>query len=411
MPRPKALVPALRYHISGQSICEISGTTYYLGMADSPESLARYAVLIREYQANGLKVPAHITSQTLAAMVGAFSVAPAKVDQCQEPIRVKHLTEAYRAFVKQRYEGQPTEIHRLGQLCDDVLASDGERLVKEYGPKALQAQRKKWVDEKNKSRAYVNRLTNSVVRMFKWGVAEELVEPEVWQRLKSVEPLREGYTEAYETEGVKPVSIQIVRATAVHLSPVVKAMLRIHTATGMRPSELCNMRPMDIDRTGEVWVYRPPKHKNKSKGKSRAIPLIGDAREAIIDYLNRPADSYCFSPRESMAWFRSQQRANRQTPVQPSQQNRRKATRQKEPGEKYDSHSYRQAIQRAAKTAKVDSWHPYQLRHLAATQVREALGAEAAQALLGHANLSMTLHYAKVQESKAIEAAKAAPKL
>jgi hypothetical protein len=48
-------------------------------------------------------------------MVGAFSVAPEKVDQSKEPIRVKHLTEAYRAFVKERYAGQPIEIHRLGQ--------------------------------------------------------------------------------------------------------------------------------------------------------------------------------------------------------------------------------------------------------------------------------------------------------
>jgi integrase len=411
MPRPKALVPALRFHISGQSICEISGTTYYLGPADSPESLARYAVLIREYQTNGLKVPSYITSQTLAKLTGGFVVPMAQVDKSSEPIRVKHLTASYKAFVEERYAGQKREIHRLGELCEDVRKSDGELLVEEYGPRALQAQRKLWVDEKNKSRAYVNRLTNAVVRMFKWGVAQELVKPEVWQRLQSVEPLREGYTAAYETEGVSPVSIEIVRATAGHLSPVVKAMLRIHTATGMRPSELCNMRPCDIDRSSDVWVYRPPKHKNRSKGKSRAIPIIGDAREAIIDYLNRDPQSHCFSPRESMAWFRSQQRANRQTPVQPSQQNRRKATRQKEPGEKYDSSSYRQAIQRAAKNAKVASWHPYQLRHLAGTLVREALGAEAAQALLGHSHLQMTEHYAKVSEQKAIEAAKAAPKL
>jgi integrase len=51
------------------------------------------------------------------------------------------------------------------------------------------------------------------------------------------------------------------------------------------------------------------------------------------------------------------------------------------------------------------------LRHTAGTIVREQLGPEAAQALLGHSHIQMTEHYAKVSEAKAIEAAKHAPKL
>lgn len=86
MPRPKALVPALRFHVSGQSICEINGTTYYLGKADSPESLARYAVLIRQYQANGLKVPGWITSETLKGLASSLLPSPEKVDQSKDPI-------------------------------------------------------------------------------------------------------------------------------------------------------------------------------------------------------------------------------------------------------------------------------------------------------------------------------------
>ncbi|XZE19702.1 hypothetical protein SH449x_005029 [Pirellulaceae bacterium SH449] len=57
MARPRSLVPALRYHISGQSVCEINGTTYYLGAADSPESIARYAVLIRGAAASASQLP------------------------------------------------------------------------------------------------------------------------------------------------------------------------------------------------------------------------------------------------------------------------------------------------------------------------------------------------------------------
>ncbi len=77
--------------------------------------------------------------------------------------------------------------------------------------------------------------------MYKYAVAEELVGQDVWQRLQSLEPLRAGQTTAKEREPVKPVPIQCVRATAVYLFPVLKAMLRIHIATGIRPSELCRI--------------------------------------------------------------------------------------------------------------------------------------------------------------------------
>ena len=35
-------------------------------------------------------------------------------------------------------------------------------------------------------------------------------------------------------------------------------MVRIQVATGMRPSEVCKMRPCDIDLSREdAWIYRP----------------------------------------------------------------------------------------------------------------------------------------------------------
>ena len=137
--------------------------------------------------------------------------------------------------------------------------------------------------------------------MFRWAVGEELVESSVWERLKAIEPLREGQTEAHENSPVTPVALDDVRATAKELPPVLKAMVRIQIATGMRPNELCTMKPSDIDRSGSEWMYRPLHHKNNRKGKLRAIPILGDAKEALIDYLNRSADAFCFSPAESVA--------------------------------------------------------------------------------------------------------------
>ena len=180
----------------------------------------------------------------------------------------------------------------------------------------------------------------------------------------------------------------------------------------MRPSELCRMRPCDVEqRPDGTWIYRPSSHKTDYRGKDRAIPIVGDLRIVLGPYLDRAPGAYCFSPRESMTWFREQRTANRKTPNGPGRNavgKNRKANPKKQPSEKYTSGSYCQAIKRAAKRAKVEHWFPYQLRHSAATAVREALGVEAAGALLGHARIDMTQHYARLAESRAIEAAKVA---
>jgi integrase len=394
-------MPALQYHISGNAVCKIDGKTYYLGKHGSAECLARYAVLIREYQANDLRVPDGIDLNQLVPTM------PLVENQAAAPITVRHVAAIYEQHAKQIYDATSKDLARISKLCTEIIEHYGDLLIDKFGPRALKEQRERWIAAGN-SRRYCNRLTNGVIRMVKHAVAEELASPDTWQRLRSLEPLRAGQTTAKEREPIKPVPIDQVRATAQFLSPTLKAMLRIHIATGMRPSELCRMRPVDIDRTGDVWMYRPPKHKTASRGKARAIPIVGDAQDALVDYLNRAPDSYCFSPAESMAWLRAKQRSER---AGYGSYRKRKSNPAKQPGDCYDSHSYRQSIQRAAKVAKVDSWTPYQLRHLAGTIVRDALGPEAAQALLGHANIQMTEHYAKVTERKAIEAARHAPKL
>ena len=415
MARPKAEQPSLRYHISGQSIVTIQGRTFYLGKHNSPEALARYGALVVRYQRNGLKLPADFELSSLDPIVSAmlgdmFSMEP--TDQGNHPVMVRHITASFRERAKVRYAESHAELHRMNQVCDALDKHDGDLKASEYGPLALQKQRQRWIDEKL-ARTYCNRLTNIVVRIWKYAVSQELVDETNWRRLKSVEPLRIGQTEAHETDPVKPAVLDDVRKTAEQLSPVLKAMIRIQVQTGMRPGELCKMRPCDIDRSGAEWIYRPAKHKTASKGKTKAVPIMGDARDALTDYMNRDPEAFCFSPRESMAWYRANQRANRTTPLSCGNRpgTNKKANPRKQPGEAFTSCSYRQSIQRAAKRAKVPKWHPYQIRHLAGTVIREALGIEAVQSILGHSTARMSEHYAKQTERAAIAAAKAAPKL
>lgn len=410
MARPKVKAPARRYHLSGQSVVTIDGKDFYLGKHDSPESIARYAVLITTYQQNGFRLPDSLDGDEIKDRAALLLGEPQQHQEAT-PITVAHVTASYREWAKARARtGSRQEYVRAIRLCDELDTHAGQMLADKFGPLALQSQRQRWIDA-GISRRYINKQTNLVIRMFKNAVQKELVNTEVWQRLKALEPLRAGITTAKETEPRQPVALEVVRATAQYLPPIVKAMVRIQVATGMRPSEVCNMRPCDIDRSGPTWMFRPAKHKTAHRGKRKAVPLVGDAREVLEDYMNRHPESYCFSPRETVAWYAAQKRATRKTKVQPSQVNRKKAELERAPRDRYDAVSFNQAIRRACVKAKVPHWTPYQLRHLAGTVVRDALGIEHAQALLGHSDIKMTEGYTNTAEKKAIEAAQHAPKL
>ena len=172
-------------------------------------------------------------------------------------------------------------------------------------------------------------------------------------------------------------------------------MVRFQRLTGARPAEVCLLRPCDVDRSGDVWVYKLPKHKTLHHGKERKVYIGPRAQDILRPYLLRKCDDYCFEPK----WKRS--------------------------GPRYSTDSYRRAIHRAcerrwAKRKKewekqnpseqfkeqLVKWSPNQLRHSAGTAIRAEFGVEHAQAILGHSNLSTTEIYAERSQSRAIEVAR-----
>lgn len=421
MARPESKAPARSYHLSGQSVVRIDNTDWYLGKHDSPESIARYAVLIGIYQANGLRLPDGFAvgqlDEQAARLLGQFVPV---TDQTKLPILVRHVTALYRPHVAGKYKHSIQDRQRCERLCDLLDEKFGGVAAADFGPLKLgelrdvlilQGLRK--ITAKPLSRGYVNRLVRCVIAIFTHAVSKELVPVEKIQQLKTLEPLRYGHAATKENPKVQPANLVHVRATAKYLSPVVKAMLRVQVSTGMRPKELFSMRPMDIDRTGKVWLYAPASHKTISHGKERTIPLVGDAREAILDYLARDPQSYLFSPAEAVAWMRAVATANRKTPA--GYGNRPGTNRvqnpQRSPADQYSAQSYRQAINRAAKKAGVPHWFPYRLRHLTATMVLAALKIGDAQALLGHSSVLTTYRYAQESIEAATRAASSMPKL
>ena len=96
---------------------------------------------------------------------------------------------------------------------------------------------------------------------------------------------------------MEPVDDAIVEATLEYFSsPVVADMLQVQRLTGARPGELCAMRPCEIDRTDDVWVYTPAKHKTQHHGHKRQIAVGPKAQEILLHYLARAPRDFLFSP-------------------------------------------------------------------------------------------------------------------
>jgi len=199
----------------------------------------------------------------------------------------------------------------------------------------------------------------------------------VHQALQTVPGLRRGRADVWESKPVKPVPKGAAEAIRPFVARQVWAMVELQRLSGMRPGEVVSMRTNDIDSTGRVWSYTPGSHKTEHHGRRRTIHLGPRAQAVLRPWLRAEPSACLFSPAEAIAERRLSMRANRKTPVQPSQRSRGKARPSKTPGDSYTVESYRRAIAYGCKRAGVDKWHPHQLRHSAATQLRKELGLDA----------------------------------
>ena len=102
----------------------------------------------------------------------------------------------------------------------------------------------------------------------------------VYHSLRTVEGLKKGRTRATEPEPVLPVENTLVEATLPHLPHVVADMVRFQRLTGCRPGEVCQLRPCDVGRSGDVWEYRPADHKTAYRGRERII-YIGPRAQQV----------------------------------------------------------------------------------------------------------------------------------
>lgn len=449
MARPKNTTPVYKLHSStGLARCWVAGKWVTLGKYGSPESRAAFARVVAELAAVPSLAP---------AIAGPGNASRVTVDE---------LILAFLAHAERHYrgpDGEPTdEVREIKRSVLHLHRLYGATPAVEFGPRALAAVREAMVGA-GWCRTLVNRRMDRIKRAFKWATSQELIPVTTYEALRTLTGLQKGRTAARESDPVKPVAVSHVTATLPHLTPHLRAMAELQLLTGMRPGEAAALRVEEIDRTGDVWLFRPAEHKTAHRGQERVIAIGPKARAVLVGFLRRAgeppagfdhielndpdhsdarrvmADAYeeagrvrdaellrdigravarvagcvvdpralVFCPAEAQAERFRALRAARKSKVPPSQMNRRKAAPERKPGEEYTVAAFGYAVRKAAERAGVPHWHPNQLRHTFATQVRALHGLEAAQVLLGHARADVTQVYSERNLALAVRVAAA----
>jgi integrase len=402
---------------SDQAIVRLGGRDFYLGPWGSKTARNEYDRLIAEWLVGGRRAPkASTDGLTITELLAAFW---------------DHAEVYYR-----HPDGTPSsEIHCLRDALKILRRLYGHTPAGEFGPLALKAVREAMI-EARWGRKNINRRIGRIKRVFKWATENELIPLSIFHGLQAVAGLKAGRSGARETEAVKPVPEARVLEVLPHVSRQVAAMIQLQMITGMRPGEVVTMRGIDIDMTEKLWLYRPARHKTQYLDHDRFVILGPRAQEILRPFLKTDLNAHLFSPADAEAERRQKQHEHRKTPLscgnKPGTNIKRKP--KKQPQLRYRVNSYAHAIKYACeklyplpqhlrrkviengkleardtwrkgqmpeqkaeiKAWRADhSWHPHQLRHSAATNLRKTFGLEPAQVILGHKTLTVTQVYAE----------------
>jgi integrase len=289
------------------------------------------------------------------------------------------LAAAYWRYAKQYYvkHGRPTdELAGIKISLRRLKETHGRVSVDDFGPIALKAIRQRAIDAGN-SRGYVNQSIGRIKRVFRWGVEQELISATTYQALAAVAGLRQGRTEARETDPVMPVEDAVVDATIQCVPQVIADMIRIQRLSGCRPEEICALTPGDIDRSVEAWAYNPESHKMEHHGRRRIIFFGPQAQALLAAYLSRDPEIHCFRSRRSPTGCfttNSYRDAIHRACDQAFPPPKPLAKGDKETVKQWHQRLSDAQFQQLKAWQRKHRWNPNQLRHSAATEIRRLYG-------------------------------------
>jgi len=420
MPRRPHLNPPEPKIVNGTILaCYVNKRRFTFGNVKFQSSWEKYRAFVSAFIRQQLATPVSPTGGDISP-VGAFNTPCRVPENSVFPVLdsagvstsclVADLVAAFLDFVERDFPKQQYGHFRLAVKW--VLDSGyGDCPVDEFSPKKLKHVRQRIVNSKRICREQVNDLKNKIVRMFRWGVEEEIVKnPNVPVALKAVENLKKGKGGTFDHPETKAVPDDVIKRTLPGLPLTVAAMVQIQRLTGMRPNEVFNMRVGDIDqsRSNGLWYYEPGAYKTRQFVGAIQFPLGKPEQVLIAPYLiGKKPEAAVFSPRTAMEERNAEKRANRKTKLTPSQRERDKRNAKKpvKIAEFYNRISYRQAVmygidvvnRNLPEEEKVPHWTPYRIRNRVATAIEETVGLDESQAQLGHKSANMTKRYSEAQ--------------
>lgn len=289
------------------------------------------------------------------------------------PLYIAHARVYYR-----RRDGSPTREHlNMSSVLSSFVRHAGKDTLLEYVDRGMV---RGWIDQlilDDLCRSYINKSLAKFRRFVRWAVDEYRLPATVLAELACVRSLPAHRSSARETEPRQAAELDSVRAALAYMPATCRDVCQLLLLTGARLSELLELQNRDIqidaDGSGRLNVRQ---HKTAHIGARREIPLNADA----LAILSRHARPLC--PLD---------------PVFPPAGHGRRRT--------LSTNGVRGAIKRACKRAGVPPWTPHQLRYAVAIVIRDRQGLDAACALLGHASVDMTEHYAPLSFARAASAA------
>lgn len=336
MGRPLNRYPSYICHADGVGRIYWRGQFRQLpGLYQSPESLAEF--------------------HRLCAIVSATGDLP--TSQVSASLTVAELVERFLAHARRDYSKDSKEPLYLEYASRELVGLFGPVAADQIRPAELRAVRAAMLA--SVCRKTANRRTTQIVRIFRWGVQEGIIDVGTWKALESVDPIQPGREGSIDYEPIGPVSDEHFRVVAESVSPIMRDAMTVHRATGMRSGELLSMSPSQVDMSGPDWLYHPVHHKTKKRQKDR---IVGIPRDVVPILLERMP-------------------ASPESPFFPIKVN-----------------SYYNAVKRACEKAKIPQWHPHQLRHALATDVKTICGEEAAATLLSVSSEKTARVYARVTD-------------
>jgi integrase len=386
MPRLVHKPPTYAHHKpSGRARVRYRGVDHYLpGPYGSPESLKAYAELI-----------ARLTSPDGARE----ATEPTKAPEGPAPnlLTIAELIERFWEHAQDYYrrDGQPTGEHQVIRAAlRPLLHMFARTLATEFKPRNLKLVRDEMI-RLNWSRRYINSSVGRIKRMFNWAVEEELIPPEVAGALARVRGLQKNRTGAREKPKVEAVPDEVVEATLPHVSPVVRDLIQVMRLSGARPGEARTITVEAIDRSDPTcWEYKPEHHKTEHHGKDRII-FIGPRCQAILGPRVLKAGSGRVFPISKSGVKKAIEKACDRVFRHPTLAEIPESELTEAQGAELKA------------WRKAHRWHPNQLRHSAATEIRKRFGIEGAQVVLGHARAATTEIYAEVNSDRGREVARA----